>query len=941
MLNKGTAQLCEAEHQIIKFFNQYGHSISKFTSDNESNLKSTKTFLAGYKIQYTSTPSEHHEKRVERYIQTLKKRKNAILASLDFELPDDLEAEAFIAAAHSMNCSSCKVSEPYTPYHLVTGRKAPIPQYYFGQTGLFKGVTKDKSAFWGIFVGYGDVPTSLRAYIPLKQGGGRIVSRRKFIPHSSYPNEWNLVPRIQHKDPQKHQDTPHKVTQSIQAAVPPPTVQDFDDVDLLDNKNLTVPAPVEQLIRTGSHTVDVQKLLDVLGINTPSVLTPVVPSVASAPTGGQVPVPATPPIPNAAAVVPPTTTSHLHVTPPLLSTQSPETPRPTDPLIETSTRPKRAATQNKGWIHGRPNNVQSPPSHREPATDSEKLVAVTAYLSVMDKLYNNKLFNCDDELLLRAYRVSFGQAMKMTDRKEQIDTALAEEIDNIMKNKVVKPVKPSRITPNVRKRTVPTHLFFTFKYKADGTFERVKGRLVANGDQQDPEFIGETYAQTINPITVKTQLQITASEALYLSAYDIKGAFLLSKLDKDKDEIIYIRVPSNVSSYWVKQYPHLQEYLSEDGSLTFELQRYIYGLAESPHKFNQLFDSTIKSLGFKQCKSDPCMYLLKSKTGKIIVSNHVDDMLVSCSTLKLRKWFEREMGKSFELRAQHDNNISYLGMSITYDRQKKLIQINQDGMLNDLLTKYKCDKYTKGPKTPATAALLTDPATIENNPVIERKEFLSLTMSLMYLARFTRHDILFPVVVLATRSSKPRRSDMQHAMRVVRYLAVNRGIGPIFDGNVPLEANIFADASHCLHFTGHGQGGIIITLGSAPIHIMSFKLKLITRSSSESELVVLEEASTFAVWLKLLLMELGVIEKGEPITVYQDNLSTIFIATEGGKFKRSKHLLTRESYVKERIENGDIVLKHKPTAEMCADFLTKPLSSSKLLTHMEFLRLLI
>ncbi len=182
---------------------------------------------------------------------------------------------------------------------------------------------------------------------------------------------------------------------------------------------------------------------------------------------------------------------------------------------------------------------------------------------------------------------------------------------------------------------------------------------------------------------------------------------------------------------------------------------------------------------------------------------------------------------------------------------------------------------------------------------------------------------------------------MQHAIRVLRYLAVNRGIGPIFDDKVPLVANIFADASHCLHFTGHGQGGIIITLGSAPIHIMSFKLKLITRSSSESELVVLEEASTFAVWLKLLLFELDVITKGDPIKIYQDNLSTIFIATEGGKFKRSKHLLTRESYVRERIECGDIVLEHKPTSDMCADFLTKPLSSSKLFSYLEFLRLIM
>jgi len=111
-----------------------------------------------------------------------------------------------------------------------------------------------------------------------------------------------------------------------------------------------------------------------------------------------------------------------------------------------------------------------------------------------------------------------------------------------------------------------------------------------------------------------------------------------------------------------------------------------------------------------------------------------------------------------------------------------------------------------------------------------------------------------------------------------------------------------------------------------------------TRSSSESELVALEEASTYAVWLKLLLKELGKMKKDKPITVFQDNLSTMFIAhAGGGNFKRTKHLLARESFVRERIEHGDIHLVHKRSEEMSADFLTKPLARAKLRAHLEHL----
>ena len=331
----------------------------------------------------------------------------------------------------------------------------------------------------------------------------------------------------------------------------------------------------------------------------------------------------------------------------------------------------------------------------------------------------------------------------------------------------------------------------------------------------------------------------------------------------------------------------------------------------------------------------------KSANGNVILSVHVDDMLVSSSSLPLRKWFEDKMAQYFELVSQRDTNISYLGMNIIYDRNKKLIQLSQDGMIKDLLVKYHCEKINKPPNKPCIPSIFNDPSEIEGNKNIDRKEFLSMVMSLMYLARFTRHDILLPVTVLATRSQSPRESDMSHLIRIVRYLSGSRYVAPIFDGNVPIKPEIYADASHCIHPSGHGHGGIIITLGSAPIHCQSYKLKLATRSSAESELVVLEEAVTYVSWLKLLLNELG-FPLSQPITVYQDNQSTIIIGTEGsGNFKRTKHMISRRSFVSEAISENLIALQYKPTKEMIADFLTKALPAPQLEQHLDSLRLIM
>ena len=50
------------------------------------------------------------------------------------------------------------------------------------------------------------------------------------------------------------------------------------------------------------------------------------------------------------------------------------------------------------------------------------------------------------------------------------------------------------------------------------------------------------------------------------------------------------------------------------------------------------------------------------------------------------------------------------------------------------------------------------------------------------------------------------------------------------------------------------------------------------------------------------------------------------MAVQGGNFKRTKHLICKESYVKERLQAGDIQLKYLPTDRMPADLLTKPLN---------------
>eukprot|EP01033_Poteriospumella_lacustris_P013104 gene13104-gene13973 len=211
-------------------------------------------------------------------------------------------------------------------------------------------------------------------------------------------------------------------------------------------------------------------------------------------------------------------------------------------------------------------------------------------------------------------------------------------------------------------------------------------------------------------------------------------------------------------------------------------------------------------------------------------------------------------------------------------------------------------------------------------------------MAIMFLARMTRPDLLFTTTVLATHCNGPTQKNMCEVYRLLRYLQGTHQHGLIFRASKSglSTPTIFADASHGLHPSGHGHGGIIIMLGedSAPILTRSFKLPMITRSTAESELITLDEASAYAVWLRLMLFELKAYDEAgavPSVRIYQDNQSTIRMAQqETYNFKRSKHLLVRENYVRERIVFGDICLAYLPTDEMLADILTKPVDRTTL-----------
>ena len=150
------------------------------------------------------------------------------------------------------------------------------------------------------------------------------------------------------------------------------------------------------------------------------------------------------------------------------------------------------------------------------------------------------------------------------------------------------------------------------------------------------------------------------------------------------------------------------------------------------------------------------------------------------------------------------------------------------------------------------------------------------------------------------------------------------------------------DSSYASHTDRKTHNGISIHMNtnSGSCISISKKSKLLALSSTEAEYIGMYEASKVVLWLRQFLSELGFPTPG-PTIMYEDNKSDIHIVQNGNDKGRTKHMDVRYHLIRELVKDNIIQVHCKPTEDMIADILTKPVDSiifpilrSQLLGHL-------
>ncbi|CAI7928165.1 unnamed protein product [Closterium sp. NIES-54] len=268
---------------------------------------------------------------------------------------------------------------------------------------------------------------------------------------------------------------------------------------------------------------------------------------------------------------------------------------------------------------------------------------------------------------------------------------------------------------------------------------------------------------------------------------------------------------------------------------------------------------------------------------------------------------------------------SYLGLRITRDRAQRTITLTQSHMVHQVLQSsgftYSSPLSTPLPTGHSLSAPPSDKSVEPSGPYPE------LMGCLMYLMTCTRHDLAYPLSLLA-RYVAPGRHRKLHwdaAKRVLQYLCSTSGMGLVLGGRARVVLTGHADASWVDNLaTQRSSQGYTFSLGSGFVSWRSTCSSSVLSSICEAEIYAGAMAAQELRWLTYLLTDLGEAPHSPPV-LYVDNKAMLALCQEHRLEHRTKHIALRYFLVRELQQRGQLRLAYVASQANTADVFTKAL----------------
>jgi hypothetical protein len=471
--------------------------------------------------------------------------------------------------------------------------------------------------------------------------------------------------------------------------------------------------------------------------------------------------------------------------------------------------------------------------------------------------------------------------------------------------------------PGKNKNILHTQWLYTVKFDIQGN-EIAKARLVAIGSADSNQYSEETLYTPVCPIDViRFVLSFSHKHGMSLTAMDVTTAFLYGILEHE----IFLRIPNGLEI-------DKQKY-------ALRLKKSIYGLKVSSKCWYSTLKQEIKKIGYSPSTAERCLFYMKGPNGRIaLLVIYADDMLLATNCSEIKKRTLELLENRFKIKIS-ENPQKFIGLEIQ----------TKDG-ITTIHQKMYIERMTEilGLQSMHTVSIPMEPyLKIEKNTQInEDTEFRRLIGILLYIGRFSRPDISYPVNLLAKQQGHVTAAIKAYARRVMKYVYDTRELTINYESNDTTAIRCFCDASYApdieygtntqelkkIEKTSHSVSGHLVYHHGNIINWGTSQQSIVATSSTAAEIIAIcENLDSFLIPRDILGEVCGV---EAPVIIHEDNISATKVLT-GCQNKKMRHTLIKAGAVQSAIEKGEIVIENTEGKKQLADLLTKALPAEQFL----------
>lgn len=476
--------------------------------------------------------------------------------------------------------------------------------------------------------------------------------------------------------------------------------------------------------------------------------------------------------------------------------------------------------------------------------------------------------------------------------EERGEKATLKELQQLHDMKTFKPVDATTLTKEQRKAALASLMFLREKRNGE-----VKGRACVNGRPQRESIPKEEAASTTAATeSVMLTAVIDAHERRDVATLDIPGAFLHAD---NNDQNIIMMLKGLLAELMVKIAPQIyRKYLlvTEKGEkiLYVRMTKALYGMLKSALLFYRKLVKDLESVGFTINPYDPCVANKTSYGSQMTVVWHVDDLKVShmdpARVTKFCEWIQTIYGPC---KVDRGKVHEYLGMNLDY-RTPGVVRISMIPYVEKIIRNFPEDLGAIAPSPGADHLFkIRDEEEATYLPEEQAILFHHIVAQLLFVTSRARRDIQTAIAFLTTRVKKPDEDDWGKLKRVLKYLKGTKRLKLSLSAENLSILKWWVDASHAVHEDCKSHTGMGMSLGKGMPLTMSRKQKLNGKSSTESELIAVDDALPQILWTRYFLECQGYEIKQN--IIYQDNKSAILLEMngKGSSSKRTKHIKVR------------------------------------------------